>query len=49
MSNGKVDSTTKKWALKRKKPTTSKDVPGTGLAKKAAIAIEKRRKILESI
>lgn len=31
------------------KKTTSKDVPGTGGAKKAATAIEKRRKLLRDI
>ena len=39
-------------ATKKKKPvkkTTSKDVPGKGLAKKAATAIEKRKKMLKSI
>lgn len=31
------------------KPVTSKDVPGKGLAKKAAEAIEKRKKLLKDI
>ena len=40
---------TKKIASKKKRPTTSKDVPGKGMAYKAAKAIEKRRKILSDI
>lgn len=32
-----------------KKKVTSKDVPGNGLAKKAAKAVEKRRNLLKSI
>lgn len=35
--------------ITKKKKTTSKDVPGKGLAKKAAKAIEKRKKLLKSI
>lgn len=34
---------------KKRKKTTSKDVPGNGMAKKAAKAIEKRKKLLKSI
>lgn len=51
----KVDSTKKKqseterWAKKKKKPTTSKDVPGSGMAKDTAKKIEKRRKMIDSI
>jgi hypothetical protein len=45
----KIDSTTKKYAAGKGKRTTSKDVPGTGMAKKTATAIEKRRKLLQSI
>jgi hypothetical protein len=45
----KKKSSTKKLANKKKRNTTSKDVPGKGLASKAAKAIEKRRKILNSI
>lgn len=39
-------SKTKKIAEKKKKNTTSKDVPGKGMASKAAKAIEKRKKML---
>lgn len=42
-------SKTAEVAKKKKKPTTSKDVPGKGLAKNAAKAIEKRKKLLNSI
>ena len=42
-------SKTKELAKKKKKPTTSKDVLGKGLARKAATAIEQRRKKLQSI
>lgn len=45
----KKKSTTQKWADKKKKPTTSKDVPGKGLAKKTAKAIEERKKKLKNI
>lgn len=34
---------------RKKKKTTSKDVPGTGMAKKTAKAIEKRQRRLDSI
>ena len=44
-----IDATTKKYASGKGKKTTSKDVPGTGMAKKTATAIEKRRKYLKSI
>jgi hypothetical protein len=40
---------THKAASKKKRNTTSKDVPGSGLAKRAATAIEKRRKMLRNI
>lgn len=40
---------TKKIAAKKKKPTTSKDLPGSGLAKKAGKAIEKRKQMLRDI
>lgn len=39
----------KKVTKKKVKKTTSKDVPGKGLAKKAATAMEKRRKMLRDI
>jgi hypothetical protein len=42
-------SKTKEIAKKKKRATTSKDVPGKGMASKAAKAIEKRRKMLSSI
>lgn len=42
-------SKTEALAKKKKKPTTSKDVPGKGLAKNAAKTIEKRKKLLNSI
>lgn len=45
----KEKTKTQKIAEKKKKPITSKDVPGKGMAKKAAEAIEKRKKMLESI
>lgn len=41
--------TDKKDTKKKAKPTTSKDVPGKGMAKKAAKAIEERKKLLKSI
>ncbi len=43
----KIDATTKKYSTGKR--TTSKDIPGTGMAKKTATAVEKRRKYLESI
>ena len=45
----KSKSATEKWAEKNLTRTTSKDVPGKGLAKKAAKAIEKRNKQLRDI
>ena len=41
-----------KKPVKKKKPvkrTTSKDAPGSGLVKRAAKAIEKRRRLLKKI
>lgn len=38
-----------KKTKKKVKKTTSKDVPGKGLAKKAAKSLEARRKLLKSI
>lgn len=40
---------TKKKKKKKAKPVTSKDVPGSGLAKGAAKAIERRRAILDAM
>lgn len=40
---------THKTAAKKKTATTAKSVPGKGMAKKAASAIEKRRKMLRDI
>ena len=46
----KLDATTKDHtAGKGKKRMTAKDIPGTGGLKRAASAIEKRRKLLQSI
>jgi len=45
----KKKNKTKEVAKKKKKNTTSKDVPGKGMAKGAAKAIEARRKYLQSI
>lgn len=38
------ESATQKWAKKNKKTTSSQDVPGSGMAKGAAKAIEERKK-----
>lgn len=40
----KPQTATQKWAAKNKKKTTSKDMVGSGTAKGAAKAIEKRKK-----
>ena len=40
---------TQELAKKKKKKTTSKSVPGKGLARKAGKAIENRKKMLNSI
>jgi hypothetical protein len=40
---------TKEIAKRKRKNTTKKDIPGKGMAKKAAEAIEKRKKMLKSI
>lgn len=48
MANKKL-SPTEKWAKRNKKKPTSKDVPGKGMAKGAAKAIEKRKKKLKDI
>ncbi len=45
----KKESQTQKWAKKKKKDTTSKDVPGFGAARKTAKAIENRNAYLKSI
>ncbi len=46
-----MPKTTKKTAAKKKavKRTTSKDVPGSGLAQKAARGLEARKRLLQSI
>ena len=45
----KQKSSPKKKTEKDYKKTTSKDVPGSGMAKKAAKAMEKRHKKLKNI
>lgn len=49
MPQSKKPTKTEQYAKKKKKHTTSKDVPGKGLARNAAKAIEKRKKLLNSI
>lgn len=49
MPKPKKKTATEKYTAKKKKPTTSKDVPGNGMAKKAAKAIEERKKKLKNI
>lgn len=53
MAEKKKLTATQRWAKKKKKATTSKDVPGDGLAKSAAKTIEeakrKRQRYLDSI
>lgn len=46
---GMKESKTKKIAEKKKKKATVKDLPGTGLVKKAGISLINRHKMLKSI
>lgn len=48
-NNYSKDLGRKKKEPKAKKKTTSDDMPGNGLAKKAAVALENRKKMLRDI